>query len=321
MSTVCSACAERLPSTVATVQPSSQCVIWWRIRHTHTVSVVSPARTQRRVKERALAHLGAALAHGRLDREGHPREHVPRLAVAVVQNERQRVEVLADAVARVLAVDLEALALDEALHERADGRETVARLAALADGAEQRQVRHLHEALADAVHALAHEERLRRVAVETVHEHRDVDVHDVAILEWATAGGGGAVRERERERARASTVPHCQLEESQSPSWAHAHTHACTPVWDAVDDDLVHGRADRLGERAVVERRRVRAAAHNLLVHKAVDIVGRGADLHERLREREDVARERTRHAQALRQGKQDTSCEAFLASNASEQK
>lgn len=106
------------------------------------------------------AYLLVALAHRRLNREGHAREHVARLAVGVMQDERQAVELLADAVARVVAVHREALALDELLDERADGRKAAARLAARVDGAQQRLVGHLDEALAHFVHTFAHEERL-----------------------------------------------------------------------------------------------------------------------------------------------------------------
>ena len=56
-------------------------------------------------------------------------------------------------------------------------------------------------------------------------------------------------------------------------------------VGDAVADDLVDRRAQRLGERAVVQRARIAAAPDALLVAQGVELVGghpgrhRGADV------------------------------------------
>ncbi|GMF15729.1 unnamed protein product [Phytophthora fragariaefolia] len=160
-----------------------------------------------------MTHLRTALRERRLDREGHARQHLARLAVAVVQDEGQAVELLADAVARVLAHDAQAFLVGQRVHEVADGREAAERLAAVLDGAHERLVGDVHEALAGRVH-VPHEEGLRGVPVEAVEEDGHVDVDHVAVLQRA------AVR-------------------------------------DAVHHHVVHGRAQRLGEAAVVERRRV----------------------------------------------------------------
>jgi hypothetical protein len=92
------------------------------------------------------------------------------------------VKLLADPVTSVLAVHREALGLDKLLNERADRSESVARLAALFDGTHERLVRHFDQSLAGLIDILAHKERLRRVAVEPIDKHRDVDVYNVTVL-------------------------------------------------------------------------------------------------------------------------------------------
>ena len=62
-------------------------------------------------------------------------------------------------------------------------------------------------------------------------------------------------------------------------------------VGDAVADDLVDRRAERLGEGAVVERARVAAAADALVVAQGVELVGGDARCHRLPHRLQDLGR------------------------------
>mmetsp|Transcript_3660 Transcript_3660/g.9514 ORF Transcript_3660/g.9514 Transcript_3660/m.9514 type:complete len:337 (+) Transcript_3660:34-1044(+) len=63
-------------------------------------------------------------------------------------------------------------------------------------------------------------------------------------------------------------------------------------IGDAVTHDLVHRRAHRLGEAAVVERRGVRPRLNGRLMHDSIDLIGRDADAHRSVRLVQDLAAE-----------------------------
>ena len=118
--TECSKCAERLPSRVRAVQPSSA------LEH----------------------HLGPAGVDHRLDRQHHAR-HQPRAPARLpeVRHLRVLVQLRADPVADELPHHREAVRLDVRLHRVPDVGDAVAR-PGLRDAEVQRLARHLQQPLA-----------------------------------------------------------------------------------------------------------------------------------------------------------------------------
>ncbi len=201
-----------------------------------------------------LADLAPAGVDHRLDGEDHAgRQPLERARPAVVQDLRLLVEAPADAVAAELAHDREAVLLGVALDGVADVAEVASRPDPR-DAGPHALVGHLAQPacrqrrLADVEHAAG-------VAVIAVLDHRDVDVHDVAVL--------------------------------QRPLARHA-------VADLVVDrsaDRLRKRA--VAGRRVVERRRNRALlADHVVVAEPVQLAGRHPGLHVRRDEVEDFGRQ-----------------------------
>ncbi len=126
----------------------------------------------------------------RFDGEGHARfQHDAGAGAAVMQYLRFLVEDLADAMTAILAHDAAMVSLGVGLDRMADVAETNAGADHL-DADLHAIVSHLHQASRRRLD-LAHGEHAAGIAVVAVLDHGDVDIHDIAVLQFLV--GGNAV--------------------------------------------------------------------------------------------------------------------------------